>query len=92
MSAAIGLDIGHSAVKVAVSDSKGKRHFLTIPTAVCQAIKISYEAEAERAAKETVKVGSIDYFIGDTALVQGGPMSPVACLRIGSVRPSILLL
>ena len=72
MSAAIGLDIGHSAVKVAVSDSKGKRHFLTIPTAVCQAIKISYEAEAERAAKETVKVGSIDYFIGDTALVQGG--------------------
>lgn len=72
MSAAIGLDIGHSAVKVAVSDHKGKRHFLTIPTAVCQAIRISDEAEAERAAKETVKVGSVDYFIGDTAIIQGG--------------------
>lgn len=72
MGAAIGLDIGHSAVKVAVSDPKGKRHFLTIPTAVCQAIRISDEAEAERAAKETVRVGNIDYFIGDTAVVQGG--------------------
>lgn len=72
MSAAIGLDIGHSAVKVAVSDPKGRRNFLTIPTAVCQAFRISDEAEAERAAKETVTVGSVDYFMGDTAVIQGG--------------------
>lgn len=72
MSAAIGLDIGHSAVKVAVSNSKGKREYLIIPTAVCQAIRISDENEAERAAKETVRVGGIDYFIGETAIIQGG--------------------
>lgn len=72
MSAAIGLDIGHSAVKVSVSDSKGSRHFLTVPTAVCQAIRISDEVESERAAKETVRVGGVDYFIGETAMIQGG--------------------
>ncbi len=72
MSASIGLDIGHSAVKIAVSDMDGKRHFLTIPTAICQSIKISDEVEAARAAKETVRVGSLDYFIGDTAVIQGG--------------------
>lgn len=69
---AIGLDIGHSAVKIAVSDVHGKRHFCTVPTAVCQAFKISDEVEAHRAAKETVRVGSLDYFIGDTAMIQGG--------------------
>jgi plasmid segregation protein ParM len=72
MSAAIGLDIGHSAVKVAVSDSKGKRNAFIIPTALCQAFKISDEAEAERAARETVRVGNVDYFIGETAVIQGG--------------------
>jgi len=72
MSAAIGLDIGHSAVKLAISDSKGERHHLVVPTAVCQAFRISDEIEAERAAKETVRVGNVDYFIGETAVVQGG--------------------
>jgi plasmid segregation protein ParM len=72
MSAAIGLDIGHSAVKVALSDSKGERHHLVVPTAVCQAFRISDEIEAERAAKETVRVGNVDYFIGETAVIQGG--------------------
>lgn len=72
MSAAIGLDIGHSAVKVAVSDHKGKRHSMTVPTAVCQAFRISDESESDRAAKETVRVGSVDYFIGETAVIQGG--------------------
>lgn len=72
MSAAIGLDIGHSAVKVAISDHKGKRHSMTIPTAVCQAFRISDESESDRAAKETVRVGSVDYFIGETAVIQGG--------------------
>lgn len=70
--AAIGLDIGHSAVKVSVSDQKGKRHTVTIPTAVCQAFRISDEVESDRAAKETVRVGNVDYFIGETAVIQGG--------------------
>lgn len=69
---AIGLDIGHSAVKVSVSNPKGQRTQFLVPTAVCRAVRISDEAEAERSAKETVKVGGVDYFFGDTALIQGG--------------------
>jgi len=72
MSAAIGLDIGHSAVKVAVSNPKGERHHFIVPTAVCRAVKISDEAEADRAAKETATINGVDYFFGDTAVVQGG--------------------
>lgn len=68
----MGLDIGHSAVKLAFTDKKGNLHNMLIPTAVCQAFKISDDMEASRAAKDTVRVGSVDYFIGETAKVQGG--------------------
>ena len=69
---AIGLDIGHSAVKVSVSSPKGEVHHFLVPTAVCRAVKISDEAEAERSAKATVTINGIDYFIGETAIIQGG--------------------
>lgn len=68
----IGMDVGHSAVKVAVSGSPGGVTTILIPTAVCRAFKISDEAEAARAALETVRVGSTEYFVGQTALIQGG--------------------
>lgn len=68
----IGLDIGRSAVKVSVADSTGKRKQFLIPTAVCLAVKISDDAEALRAEKDLVTVNGVDYFIGDTALIQGG--------------------
>lgn len=72
MKSAVAIDIGHSAVKVAVSDEAGKRHILLFPTAVCKAFKISNEIEAARAAKETVRIGTTEYFVGETALIQGG--------------------
>ena len=70
MSKAIGLDIGHSAVKVAIT---GKSFFF--PTAVRTAIQITDEAEARRCAKETVRVGNTSYFVGETALIQGAESS-----------------
>lgn len=63
---ALGLDIGHSAVKVALA--KKTFHF---PTASRAAFAITDEAEARRAAKETVRVGENTYFIGETAVTQG---------------------
>ena len=68
----IALDIGRSAIKGSVSNPKGTVSTFTIPTATCLAFGISDDAESARAAKETVRVGSTDYFIGDTAIAQGG--------------------
>lgn len=67
----IGLDMGRSAVKMAIT-AKGGVKTLIIPTAVCSAINISDETEAVRAKAETVKVGDKSFFIGETALIQGG--------------------
>ncbi len=64
---ALGLDVGHSAVKISTS-------FMcdTIKTAVCHEIAITDEAEARRASEETFEVpGRGRYFVGETALVQG---------------------
>lgn len=65
---ALGLDVGHSAVKISTCFMRD-----TIKTAVCHEIQITDEAEARRAAEETYEVpgGRGRYFVGDTALVQG---------------------
>ena len=64
---ALGLDVGHSAVKVTSTF-----HRQIIKTAVCHAIQISDESEARRALNDTYDVpGGGRYFVGDTALVQG---------------------
>lgn len=64
---ALGLDVGHSAVKIATSFMRD-----TIKTAVCHEIQITDEAEARRASEETFEVpGRGRYFVGDTALMQG---------------------
>jgi plasmid segregation protein ParM len=67
LSKVIGLDIGHSAVKVAHGNGT-----LMFPTAACVAFPLSDDAEARRADKETFAVGSTRYFIGETAQIQGG--------------------
>ncbi len=69
MSKAVGLDIGHSAVKVSV---KGKT--FQFPTAVRPAATINDEAEAARAAHETIEVANKKYFIGETAIIQGAQL------------------
>lgn len=68
----IGFDIGRSAVKV-VASAGGKRHELTFLSLVTPAVTISDDREAAVASKETVSVDGKNYFIGDTARIQGGP-------------------
>lgn len=68
---AIGLDVGHSTVKIAVGGN-GRVDNAIFPSAVCRAIPISDDAEAQRAAKDTVNIDGRAYYIGETALVQGG--------------------
>lgn len=72
----IGLDIGHSAVKVVSVSAAGRREFM-FPSVVIPAFSISDEAEAARAAEETVGIGQRRFFVGETALVQscGNPPS-----------------
>ncbi|MCZ2113494.1 MAG: ParM/StbA family protein [Anaerolineae bacterium] len=70
-SSCIGLDIGHSTVKVSFAGITGPSSFI-FPSVVCPSFLISDDAEARRAASETVTVGSRSFFIGDTARIQGG--------------------
>lgn len=60
---AIGLDIGHSAVKVATGE------FLIFPTAATPAVNLSVDAANSSAKTDTVRVGSESYFVGDTAVI-----------------------
>lgn len=62
----IGLDIGHSAVKVAAAES-----FL-FPTAAIPAVDLSVAAADVAAKSDTVWVGSRRFFVGDTAVIQSG--------------------
>jgi len=67
MSNAIGLDIGHSSVKIAA----GAKHDL-FPSAAVRAIDLVL-SEAKTAAKDdTVAVDGRSYFVGNTALVHSG--------------------
>lgn len=67
----IGLDIGRSAVKVAY-EYNGQRANFFFPSNVCRSQTIAHEETALAAQRETVAVGGVDYFIGDTARQQGG--------------------
>lgn len=68
MSTVLGLDIGHSAVKMVVLGEKPLRE--CFPSIVCPATRLTTEAQAVKAAAETVRVDGLDYFFGDTALKQ----------------------
>lgn len=67
----IGLDLGHSAVKMTFDGRMGvERH--TYPSLACQAIAITGNVEeALLAERETVTVKGERYFVGNTAAVQG---------------------
>lgn len=68
---AIGFDIGHSAVKLAYTVGNETRTMI-FPSVVIPAFKITDEAESRRALADTVVVDGQQYFVGDTAVVQGG--------------------
>lgn len=63
----IGLDIGHSAVKVAIENDT-----LIFPTAAMAAVELGVEGAADSAKTDTVLVNSSYYFVGDTALIHSG--------------------
>ncbi len=65
-----GIDVGRSATK-AVAIVDGTRSFISFPSAICPAIKLTDASAAARAAAETVKIGSHEYFTGETAIIQG---------------------
>ena len=70
----IGFDVGRSAVKlVAVHGSKQKieKTEVTYPSAFSPAVRITDDREAARAATETVSVDGQNYFVGETAVLQG---------------------
>lgn len=69
---AIGLDLGHSAVKISATDHKGEALRITFPSVVSTAIPLSGDIERTLAAEETITVGTRGYFFGDTARLQGG--------------------
>lgn len=73
--AVIGLDIGHSAVKVAFVKERGgsmEARTMLFPSVVLPAFSISDDAEARRALADTVTVDGRKYFVGETAAIQGG--------------------
>lgn len=61
----IGLDIGHSAVKVAA----GSKDVVIFPTAAAPAITLGVTGAAEKAKADTVTVSGRDFFVGETALI-----------------------
>jgi plasmid segregation protein ParM len=63
MTHSIGLDIGHSAVKVAAGEN------LLFPTAATPAVVLSVESASSSAKDDTVRVGSESYFVGETAVI-----------------------
>lgn len=60
----IGLDIGHSTVKIAAGTTR-----LIFPTAACPAATLAVEESARSAKADTVRVNGRDYFVGQTALI-----------------------
>lgn len=70
MTVCVGLDVGRSSVKIAAS-SGGVRTQLDFPSAFCRAIKMADASAMARASAETVNVSGVDYFVGETAIIQG---------------------
>jgi len=64
---AVGLDIGHSAVKGACDELQ-----VVFKSIAAPAIRITDEATRAQSAYDTVTVNGRPYFVGETALVQRG--------------------
>jgi len=62
----VGLDVGHSAVKLTISEEESYLRYI-FPTAVCNARKVPGENEARESLLETVEVDGQKLFVGETA-------------------------
>lgn len=67
----IGLDIGHSAVKVSASNRSGKIEKIVFPTLVTPAFRLLDEHTAALARVDTVRFEGREWFTGKTAEEQG---------------------
>jgi plasmid segregation protein ParM len=68
----VGIDVGHSAVKVAWRSKDGSIQKRMFPSVAIPAMTISDSKASERAAKEMVPVNGNQYFIGETAIHESG--------------------
>ena len=67
----VGLDLGHSAVKMTFDGRSGGVERAIFPSLASPAIQIRNESEARIAAEETVTVRGRPFFVGRTAALQG---------------------
>lgn len=67
----IGIDVGRSAVKIVASFGNFERMEVTFPSAFSPAVRLTDDQEAERSITDTVDVNGRNYFVGETALLQG---------------------
>jgi plasmid segregation protein ParM len=67
--AVVGLDIGHSAVKMTFDADEGVQRAI-FPSLACPAFKINNPDEAQKSRSETVEVHGQEWFVGDTARIQ----------------------
>lgn len=75
--AVVGLDIGHSAVKMTYESQDGKPARSLWPALACPAITITNPLEAQRVKADTVTVDGKPYFVGATARLQSQADLPV---------------
>jgi len=74
---AIGMDIGHSRVKVRAGFTRDQSNRISfdIPTVVTPAIQLGNDKTRKDAELDTVQIGSNTFFVGQTALRQVQPDS-----------------
>lgn len=70
---AIGLDIGHSSVKVVLAAPGEARQRFQFPTVVMPAIHLTDDATRAKAQADTVDVNGQKFFVGETAIIQSIP-------------------
>lgn len=70
-SSVIGFDLGHSSIKMTFDGNQGL-HRALVPSLACSAVTIRNDAEAAKAAKETVTVRGRQWFVGETAAIHAG--------------------
>lgn len=77
--ASIGIDVGHSAVKIAASmlhaPHLAQRWTDTIKSVVMPAVELTETDSARDALRDTVTVNGQKYYVGDTALTQSQPVN-----------------
>ena len=89
----VAIDAGRSATKVVYKTPVGSGRFM-FPSAAMPARDLSDDAEAQRAAADTVRVNGARYWVGETAVVQRGPAAGVSLADdwIESEEHQVLLL